>query len=154
MGLSALCKACNVDLLGSHYVPAFTEFVEAGKQMIASVANRLQNFDEKPSSTALGAKFVAVDRLAVAKQIVSMILVTSGRKVVEEHPALGEFVRAPQKRAIPSPYRLFLRLTPGPAAKVTGQSERMNIATGERSVVAEVVYPPFAYALSFDGTAA
>src|SRR5436190_660453 len=41
MGLLALCEGCNVHLLGTRYVPAFIEFVQAGNEMIASIAERL-----------------------------------------------------------------------------------------------------------------
>ena len=34
LGLVALCRKCNGDLLGTHYVPSFVKFVDAGKDMI------------------------------------------------------------------------------------------------------------------------
>jgi hypothetical protein len=81
-----------------------------------------------------------------------MMLVTSGRDVVVANPDLGQFVRTPTARGLPAKYRLFLALSPGPAAKVTGLSAAIDTSTGQHSVVAEVVYPPFAYALSFNGS--
>jgi hypothetical protein len=154
MGLPALCRSCNVDLLGSHYVPAFIEFVDAGKQMLSSLVGRLPEFDSSDRATELAVTFLAVNRLAVVKQIVSMILVTSGRGVVEANPALEEFVRAPMARGLPTQYRLFLALCAGPVAKTTGLSVRVNPAAETHDLISEVVYPPFAYALSFNGTAA
>lgn len=154
MGLQALCEGCNVNLLGKHYVPAFIDFVDAGKQILGEIAAHLGTFDRREQGTTLEVKFLAVNRLAVAKQIVSMALVTSGRRVVEKNPALQQFVQTPAARGLPSNYRLFLALTPGPAAKVTGLGVRVDVPTGKQVIAAEVVYPPFAYVLSFNGTAA
>jgi hypothetical protein len=152
MGLFALCEPCNRDLLGVHYVPAFVDFVEAGRQILADIAPGLDAYNARVPATHLGVRFFSIDRLAVAKQIVSMLLVTSGRGVVEANPALGEFVLKTQVRGLPSRYRLFLALTPGPAAKTTGLGTAVDLTTGHKVVAAEVVYPPFAYALSFNGT--
>jgi len=151
MGLNALCKKCNVDLLGVHYVPAFVDFVQAGKEMLGSIAPALGELDARNRATAMDVGFLAADRLAVAKQIVSMLLVTSGRDVVVKNPALAQFVLNPSARGLPPNYRLFIALTPGPVARTTGVSGILNTETGTQVVVAEIVYPPFAYALCFNG---
>jgi hypothetical protein len=38
MGLVALCQKCNGDLLGTHYVPSFVKFVDAGNDKVAGLA--------------------------------------------------------------------------------------------------------------------
>ena len=154
MGLIALCEPCNVKLLGTHYVPSFIDFVEAGKQMLAQVAPRIDEFNAREVDTILQVGFLEVNRLAVAKQIVSMLLVTSGRDVVAANPALAEFVLDPAAQGLPDRYRLFIAVVPGPAAKSTGVSGILRVNTGEQVVTAEVVYPPFGYALSLNGAPA
>jgi hypothetical protein len=153
MGLRALCDGCNNGLLNQHYVAPFREFVDAGKQMLSACAPRLEEFNARQVATCVSVRFLEVNRLAVAKQIVAMVLVTCGRDVVEKNPALEAFVRQPTLRGLPAQYRLFIALTPGPAAKTTGLSAIVDTDTAASRVVAEVVFPPFAYALSFDGTA-
>jgi hypothetical protein len=152
MGVIGLCGACNNGLLNVHYVPAFVDFVEAGKQMIGDIgATRFAELDTVDKTTCASVKFLAVNRLAVAKQIISMVLVTSGREVVAKNSDLEKFVRTPTARCTPAKYRLFLALTAGSAARSTGLSVQIN-ASGEAHF-AEVVHPPFAYALSFNATA-
>lgn len=154
MGLIALCDGCNSGILGKHYVPSFLDFVEAGKQMLGQVAPRIKEFNARVANTVLKANFLAVNRLAVAKQIIEMLLVTSGRDVVVANPALAEFVLNPTAQGLPDRYRLFIAITPGPAAKTTGVGGVTDFNTSEQLIAAELVYPPFAYALSFNGAAA
>ena len=47
MGLIALCDGCNNRILGTHYVPSFVDFVDAGKQMIGQVASRIEEFNAR-----------------------------------------------------------------------------------------------------------
>jgi hypothetical protein len=97
-------------LLGTHYVPAFIDFVEAGNEMLREVSPKFAEYDSKTQRTEFGVIFVAVNRLAVAKQIVSMILVTSGREVVKANPTLQHFVLQPEILELPQQYPLFLAL--------------------------------------------
>jgi hypothetical protein len=152
-GLFALCRACNVELLGKHYVPAFVSFVQIGRELLSQLAERMAEYDARERGSELGVRFLKVNRLAVSKQIVSMMLVTSGRTVVEANPALEHFVRTPAAQGLPTNYRLFLGFSFGPAVRVTGLGARVDLVTQQQTIAVEVVYPPFAYALSFNGTA-
>jgi hypothetical protein len=98
MGLIALCKKCNTDLLGAHYVTAFVKFVEAGKDMLAGVAPRVEELNQRDRATTADAIFLSVNRLAAVKRIVSMLLITSGRGAVTKNPELAEFVMNPTAR--------------------------------------------------------
>jgi len=80
-----------------------------------------------------------------------MLLITSGRGAVTANPDLAKFVQDPTARGLPARYRVFIALTPGPAAKSTGVSGIGDTDTGAHAIVAEVVYPPFSYVLAFDG---
>jgi hypothetical protein len=89
--------------------------------------------------------------MACAKHLVSMVLVTSGRDVVEADSELVRFVMNPELVGIPEQYRLFLAIALGPAARLTGMFFRSGPNTV--TIAGEVVYPPFAYAVSFNGAA-
>jgi hypothetical protein len=52
-------------------------------------------------------------------------------------------------RRLPATYRLFLAVAPGPAARTSGVFFRAKLGNPRAVVAAEVVYPPFAYALVF-----
>jgi hypothetical protein len=144
-----LCVPCN-GFLGKHYVPAHNRLVHAGLDCLAQVAPRLEEFDARPQPTLLQVGLAEIDRLACAKQIVSMLLVTSGRNVVVQNPDLESFVRNPQAQRLPARYRLFLNLCAGPAARVTGLSGIVRVPENESTAVIEVAYVPFAYSLLFD----
>jgi hypothetical protein len=150
MGLIALCERCN-RFLGREYVAGHSHLVMMGLHVLSELESRLVEFDARPQPTIVSVRFDEVERLACAKQIVSMALVTSGRGVVKAHPLLAEFVRNPTLTPLPSQYRLFLALAAAPAARTTGLfvSSR-NIHEANHVVAAEIVYPPFAYALSFN----
>jgi hypothetical protein len=152
MGVVALCQECNGDLLGTHYVPSFIKFVEAGKEMLGGVGlNKIDELNKRDRATTADVIFLSVNRLAVIKQIVSMLLVTSGREVVAANPELERFVQDPKARGLPPRYRIFIALTAGPVAKATGLSGIVDTDTGAHAVAAEVVYPPFSYVLAFNG---
>lgn len=150
-GSFALCAACN-GKLGVEYVPAFIDFVVAGAQIMQSIGpEKLAELDKDLTSRKGDVIFRAVNRLRVAKQIVSMMLVTCGRGFVEAHPSLAAFVADPSSKGLPAAYRLFLTLTPGPFARVTGQSGSVDLETHKVIVCAEVAYPPFEYLLVING---
>ena len=121
-----------------------------GLHTLGELQHRLEEIDKRLVTTAVSLRLDGVNRLACAKQIVSMILVTCGRAVVQANPALEDFVRNPAAIGLPPQYRLFLAAVPGPAARTTGLCGKL--ADG-LYVAAEVVYPPFAYALAFNATA-
>lgn len=151
-GVIGACEPCN-RFMGGEYVPAFIRFTDAGREMLGQLADP-SPYDARPKPTYLHVAFNELDRLAVAKQIVAMLLMTSGRAVAERNPELARFVLDPEARGLPDRYRLFLALSPGPMARSTGVVGHLNTVTGQTRVVSELVYPPFGYAMTFNGTAA
>jgi hypothetical protein len=147
-GLIALCTSCN-PFLGSAYVPSHNHLVAIGAHILNELQPRLGEFDSRLVTTVVSVRLYDVDRLACTKQIVSMILVTSGRSVVVANQALQQFVMDPAAVGLPPQYRLFLALAPGPAARSTGVFG--NASPNGIYIGAEVVYPPFGYALTFNG---
>jgi hypothetical protein len=150
-GLPALCEPCN-HFLGRHYVPAHNRMVRAGQDLLKQLVPRLQELDARTAATYLSVRMEEIDQLACAKQIVSMMLVTSGRDVVTAHPALARFVLTPDLCGLPPEYRLFLAVAPGPHARTTGLFGRADVEEGRQVIGAEVAYPPFAYMLTFNGS--
>jgi len=51
MGLVALCQKCNGKLLGTHYVPSFVKFVDAGKDMLRGMADRFEELNQRDRVT-------------------------------------------------------------------------------------------------------
>jgi hypothetical protein len=151
IGKFALCKPCN-ERLGTQYVPSFIEFVKAGVQILLSIGpGKWQQFDNDLVTHYADVKFMAINRRRVAKQIVSMMLVTSGRGVTNANPDLQRFVLEPSVVDAPSQFRLFLALCPGPGAKVTGLSTILKMETGQVLAGADIVYPPFEYFFVING---
>jgi hypothetical protein len=151
MGKFALCRTCN-EHLGTQYVPAFVDFVGAGVQMLMSIGpDTWDRFDNDLLTHQVNVMFTEVNRRRVAKQIVSMMLVTSGRGVVKANPTLQQFVLDPSSVGVPSEYRLFLTLCPGPFAKVTGLSTMLNPDAHQIIAGANVAHAPFEYFLVMNG---
>lgn len=151
-GLLALCKPCN-EFLGANYVPAHTALVRGGLDILRRIATRLDEIDRRLETTILSIRLDSIDRLACAKQIVSMMLVTSGRSVATKNADLVQFVRDPKAIGLASRFKLSLAIVSGPAARTTGLFARGTFGQAGYATAAEVVYPPFAYVLTFNGTA-
>lgn len=149
-GRFALCETCN-PALGRWYVPAFAKFALAGMQVLEGVASQLGALDADPNPRFLTVVLHEVDRLLVAKQIVSMLACTTGRSVMERHPAILEYLRDPSARGLPSDYRLFLSINAGPALS---RSSGLCVMADEweMKLFTEFLYMPWGYALSLNGT--
>jgi hypothetical protein len=151
-GRFALCDPCNRRLLGTEYVPSFIAFVNAGYELLASIGpDGLAGLDAGLINETPTATFIAINRRRVAKQIVSMILVTCGRNFVAAHPDLERYVRHPEWTDVPAKYRLFLALTPGPKARFSPVTVSLDLATRRIVSYAEVAYPPFQYLFVVQG---
>jgi hypothetical protein len=152
-GELALCEKCN-RFLGAEYVPAFRLLVQVGGQILDSIEN-IDAYDARERTTILSLRLCQIGRLACAKQIISMLLVTSGRETAVAHPDLLEFVLNPNGASLPERYRLFLAVLPGPAARFTGFFTHATLrGTSPPLVGVEVAYPPYSYLLSVNGVEA
>lgn len=152
-GLFALCGTCN-PFLGREYVNDFRRFATIGLALLHQIAGKLAEIDADPVQRKAPCRLVQVDRLRVAKQIVSMLVVTSGRRVAEAQPDLVDFVRRPERIGLPARYRLFIGLNAGPAlCRSSGLFGRMD-AAGVPHSFSEFAYVPWFYLIAYDGGAA
>lgn len=143
-----LCKQCN-EKTGEWYVPHLNKFVVTGVRLMADMPpSRVA--DENPEPVVAGVRLPAVQCLALLKQIVVMILATSGPDFGAAHPTLREFVLNPERTGLPDRYRYFVSFNRGPYMRVTGEQVAIDVGTGAVTRVCEVAYFPFAYLMTID----
>jgi hypothetical protein len=145
-----VCQPCN-RALTKQYFAEFIRFATAGADMLAAIGpTRLSSLDATPGGFCAPARFLQINRLRVTKQIIAMMLVTCGRRFVEAHIEMARFTEDPARRGVPTNYRLYLALCPGPRTRVTGM--RATVDRGRDVACVEIVSPPFEYLLILDGT--
>jgi hypothetical protein len=150
-GLKGLCVSCN-RFLGQHFVNPFAFFVHAGMGILHDIGIPCEELDRSAELRDVECEIRDVDCLAVAKQIVAMIVTTSGREFAEQHETLCSFVLDPERRGLERNYGLHLSLCCGPLARSTGLQSMGNTKTQEYFVFAEVAYYPFSYVLTVNGS--
>ena len=87
--------------------------------------------------------------LAMAKQIITMLLVVNGVEFTALRPDLREFVLDRDRTGLRD-IQLYLALYLGPVARFVGVSGKTDSETGDQFVMTEIAYPPFSYLASLD----
>ena len=132
-------------------MPHFNHFVHAGLQLVQDLPGAPDRFDDDPVARGAQVRVFEVRRLAVLKQIVTMMLAVSPwPEFGKAHPALSAFVLNRDQTGLPDRYRFFLSLNLGPLSRSLGLSLHIDLRTGASTPVSEVVYFPFAYLMTID----
>jgi hypothetical protein len=139
-GGHTLCEKCN-STTGGDYGGAFVEFVRQSLETVHEIR-------ERPRFIYRGEVFP----LRVIKQIAVMFFDTSGPHFRGRNPALVEFVMDRRRTGLPSGYRFYAFWMLRGLLRQSGVAGHLNTETGESSVLAEVVHPPFGYVLGLGGT--
>jgi hypothetical protein len=146
---ATLCRRCNVDVLGSLYVPHFCDFVNRSRQVLATsdVVTRRDVLRSGPAPTVtLKGR---VRPLAVVKTIAGMILAMNGEDnpaFREQNEALASFVLE-RDALLPEPYRAYVAVHAADTAVFAPVMASVS-ANGRQAVYSAVEYPPFAYVLT------
>lgn len=147
---ATLCRTCNVDVLGSWYVPHFCDFQNRAKATLRrDFAPREAELRAIPNGVAT----LYVERarpLPIVKTIVGMILALNAGDDPEfrvRHPGLVEFV-LDKEAPLPPPYRAYLALHFGPYAAFAPTMFKRS--PGEKISFSAIDYPPFACVVTFD----
>jgi hypothetical protein len=149
-GAEVFCKPCN-EFTGSKYVPYFSQFVDAGRQCVGALADRVLAFNDDPEVRVAHATLFEVRRLAVLKQIVTMVLAVNSPELAAANPALRRFVLDRDRVGLAARYRFYVSLNFGPMiSRSSGVGFELDVRTGLATVITEVLYVPFAYLMTID----
>ena len=153
-GAEVFCTPCN-EFTGTAYVPHFNRFVHAGAQCLVDLGgDRVLAFNDDPEVRVAHATLSEVRRLAVLKQIVTMVLASNPPEFAAANPALRDFVRDQDRVGLPDRYRFYLSLNCGPMiGRQSGAFFEIDFGTGLATVATEVVYVPLAYLMTIDAPA-
>jgi hypothetical protein len=146
-GFSRLCEACN-NRTGSWYAAELTEWVHAAVAAIHALP-AVAEMDARLEDHSVMFHIEGVRPLAMAKQIITMVLVVNDVEFAVHHPDLRAFVLDRDRTGLQD-IQIYLALYLGPIIRFVGISRRANLETSEAFVLSEVAYPPFSYIASFD----
>ena len=88
-----LCMECNCELLGSNYVPAYSEFV---RQTYIQLERGLRFMPDGFGTF----EYHAVYPLRIVKQVVAMFLGINAPEIGDAHPELRDFVMRTEQRGV------------------------------------------------------
>lgn len=148
-GRFALCADCN-NFTGSKYAAEYVEWARVAAaylrrfEPMAQFAQ--QQFSIRTGSFGIG----GVYPLRMAKQMVAMMMATSGPGLSTANPELRDFVLDEKLVGLSPKYRLYLSLFNDRKSRSSGVTGSVNVRTGGTTVGCEIAHFPFACALTLD----
>jgi len=151
-GRRSLCETCNNNT-GSWYGNELNVAAASGARVLRELP--LDEIDAMLDPMWADVKFRQSETgphpLRFIKQVVTMLLATSGIEVSETHPELGDFVLDKERTGLDARYQFYLALYAGPNARSTGIAQRLDFDRGGRvDTMVEVAFPPYAYVMTID----
>ena len=148
-GRHSLCAECN-NFTGSKYAREYIVWARVA-------ASYLRRFEPSPQFAQRHYSLRTVEfgmseasPLRMAKQMISMMLATSGPGLGDRNPELREFVLDEQRHGLSSKYRLYLNLFDDRRSRSSGVSVSLNTTNGLSTASCEVAHFPFSCALTLD----
>lgn len=142
-----LCLECNGQLTGSHYVPAYSDFVRQAFILLQ------KGVPIRPSGFGTF-EFSKIRPLRIVKQAVAMFLGINAPEIGDAQPELREFVMRKEQRGLsPTKYGLYMYIAGGQLSRYCGLSVRLRgFGTESRSIrsVSELTSFPLGFLLEID----
>jgi hypothetical protein len=147
-GVTSLCESCNSHA-GTHYVPEFRKWVDAGNSVLSQLDPPPPHFDAQLEPAFVDMRLQEVRPGRFMKQIVTMLLALSPNGFPPLHPELTKYARELDAVGLPSRYQFYLTLLTGPTARFNGGTGIWREKKGMIYTL-ELGYPPFSYILTID----
>lgn len=148
-GRFALCAECN-SFTGSKYAGEYIEWAQVAASYLRQFEPSPRFAQEHYSIRTVQFGIGEVAPLRMAKQMVAMMLATSGPGLAESNPELREFVLKEDQFGLSPRYRLYLNLFNDRRSRSSGVTASFNTNSGLSTTGCEVAHFPFACALSLD----
>lgn len=104
VGRSRSAPRCNSEITGSLYVPELKKWVRGG-------AGILQQIFKDAGASGVQCVFKEVYPALFLKQVIAMLASINSAKLLEDHPALRNFVLDRNAVGLPPRYRFYLAFT-------------------------------------------
>ncbi len=88
--------------------------------------------------------------LSILKRVIAMFFSINGERFSSCHSELSKFVREPQSRHLPEPYRFYAAYNINDLVGHIPLQCRMDVGSGQGSWISQVAHPPFVYAMTID----
>jgi hypothetical protein len=137
-GSYTLCNPCN-NKTGRWYAPALIDWCYRGMEI-------LERSNGNPKLFSLYHTYP----LRVLKQILVMFCSVNGPDFTDAQPWLRRYLLNEAARGFDDSFRLFVYYNLSRKARFAGMSGSANFETGTITVISEITYPPFGYALTVD----